>query len=112
MNGYSNTHCRMCWEENMEVMKLTTKDNQTFYSADHHPDLIANFLKHCPDWKSLELIQMTQEEYFDIPATNESSKLFKNVFIRQGPRKCQHGRNLDTCWECGQDWLEANYEMD
>ncbi len=31
-------------------------------------------------------------------------------FTREG--ECQHGRDPRTCWECGQDWLAANFEKD
>lgn len=64
----------------MEVMKLMTRNGKIFFNADHSPDLIAATLKHCPDWKSVELINMTEEEYFSIPATNESAALFEKVY--------------------------------
>lgn len=64
----------------MEIMKLTTKNGQTLYNADYSPDLIAATLKHCPDWKSIELIEMNEEEYFHIPATNDAAILFKAIY--------------------------------
>jgi hypothetical protein len=63
----------------IEVMKLTTKDGRKYYNADHSPALIAATLKHCPNWKTVELIEMTEEEYFAIPATNDSAALFEMI---------------------------------
>lgn len=61
----------------MEVMKLITKDGRTFHNSDHSPQLIAETLKRCPDWQSIELIEMTTDEYYSLPTTNEAAELFK-----------------------------------
>lgn len=61
----------------MEIMKLITKVGFIYFSADYSPRLIEEILKRCPDWKSIELINMMEEEYRQIPATNESAELFR-----------------------------------
>lgn len=64
-------------ENKILVMKLTTKTGKVFYNSDHSPDLIAAILKRCPYWKTIELIEMTTDEYRNIPSSNESAELFK-----------------------------------
>ena len=66
----------------VEVMKLTTKDGVIYYNTDHSPELIAAMLKQAIKkgwgWKSIELIEIAEEDYWKIPASNDLVELFKS----------------------------------
>lgn len=60
----------------MQVTKITVDNGEPFYTND--PDGAARFFgKLKAPWSAtVELIEMTPEEYQAIPATNESAALF------------------------------------
>lgn len=60
----------------MKVMQLTTASG-VYYNADHSPKLIAATLERCPDWRSIKLVEMTEDEYHRIPATQEAAELWR-----------------------------------
>jgi hypothetical protein len=61
---------------NMKIMKLTTP-NGTFFNCDYSPELIKQTIMRAPDWQKIELVEISREEYFRIPATNASAELWK-----------------------------------
>lgn len=60
----------------MLVMKISTGSGE-YVSEGYSPNLVAEILRRAPDWQKVERVQMTEEEYRSIPATNESARLFE-----------------------------------
>lgn len=61
----------------MKIIKYTDRNGHEFYNADYSPQLIGETIKRLDYRCSIELIEMTQEEYNAIPATNESAELWR-----------------------------------
>jgi hypothetical protein len=61
----------------MQVAKLTAIDGQSFLTNKQMTaDEVQSFAKRVGGLRQIDLIEMTEAEYFAIPATNESAAAF------------------------------------
>lgn len=58
----------------IEVLKVTANGGRQYFSKRHD---VTDMMERVPDWKRIERVRMTEEQYQAIPATNESAKIFK-----------------------------------
>lgn len=58
----------------IEVLKVTAHSGRQYFSKRH---AVIDLLERVPDWKKVERVQMTEEQFAGIPATNDSAKVFK-----------------------------------
>lgn len=63
----------------MKVMRFTTKDGRQFYNADYCAGLIGETVTRLGYNCQIKLLEMTEQEYNAIPATNESAELWRNI---------------------------------
>jgi hypothetical protein len=61
----------------MIVVKITCASGRVYYNDQFSPALMMAILDRVPDWVKLEKIEMTSEEYFAIPVTQEAADLFR-----------------------------------
>lgn len=63
----------------MKVAKITRNDGREFMTNDTSEDSLARL----KDVRSIELIEMSPEEFFLIPATNESAEFFAPIISQE-----------------------------
>lgn len=61
----------------MQVMRLTGLDDRQFYNADMCAGLVAETVNRMGGCKRIDLLEMTEQEYYAIPATNEAAELWR-----------------------------------
>lgn len=58
----------------LEVLKVTATSGRQYFSKRHD---VVDMMERVPDWKKIERLSLTEEQYQAIPATNDSAKVFK-----------------------------------
>lgn len=58
----------------IEVLKVTAGSGRQYFSKRHD---VADMMERVPDWKKIERVSMTDEQFQAIPVTNDSAKIFK-----------------------------------
>lgn len=58
----------------IEVLKVTAHSGRQYFSKRHD---VTDMMERVPDWRKIERVSMTEDQYKKIPATVESAKVFK-----------------------------------
>ena len=58
----------------LEVLKVTAHSGRLAFSKRHD---VTDMMERVPDWKKIERVNMTEEEFQAIPAKVKNAKVFK-----------------------------------